>query len=370
MKHIISLICGIGLLLQSAYAGNYSYIYIEGDKQTPFYVKLEGQMQPRLGKNYCIIPNLAAGVSYVEILFQQNAYPPQKFAINIPESGSRGFVLQKVNDRQFALYDIQQKNYIVSGNKPEEDHIPDLAQQQDALAPVVSNTPVAVASTPAATTTPVPSAGDEGIPAFRPEKKKSKTKPVKTSEEATVTQESKKDDRFLDNIELNSDGTAVAGTATGAAVDPVPPMPKPAKNKKKTPKKPKTEETNLAAINEDTDFTDHAAAKEEAGDPGVPNSDCKTAMSSDDFEDFALKILDKTDDDARIKVLSRSKGRHCFTTEQVRIIANNLETQSGRLDVVKMLYPQTSDQGNYPRLESLFKTSFLKEKFRQIINPK
>ncbi|WP_118975508.1 DUF4476 domain-containing protein [Taibaiella koreensis] len=368
MKYILSLICGMCLLAQSVYAGNYSYVYIEGDKQTPFYVKLEGQMQPRLGKNYCIIPNLAAGVSYIEILFQQNAYPPQKFAINVPESGSRGFVLQKVNDRQFALYDIQQKNYIVSGNKPEEDHIPEPEQQQ--APPVASNTAPA-AEVPIAATAPVAASGDGEIPAFRPEKKKTKAKPAKT-EEADVAQEPKKDNRFLDNVELNSDGTAVGSAPAVAVSDPLPPVPKPAKTKKKAPKKEvKTDEGDLAAITDETDFPEHSkASKAEANDPGVPNSDCKTAMSSDDFENFALKILDKSDDDARIKVLSKSKGRLCFTTEQVRIIANNLDTQSGRFDVVKMLYAQTSDQSNYPRLESLFKTSFLKEKFRQIINPK
>src|SRR5689334_14604448 len=118
MKYIWSLLAGLVLSAQVAKAGNYAYVYIEGDKQTPFYVKLEGQMLPRLGKNYCLIPNLAAGVTNIEILFQQNAYPAQKFAINIPDGGNRGFVLQKVNDRQFALYDLTQGNYIVSGNKP------------------------------------------------------------------------------------------------------------------------------------------------------------------------------------------------------------------------------------------------------------
>lgn len=368
MKHILSLICGILLLVQSAPAANYAYIYIEGDKQTPFYVKLEGQMQPRLGKNHCIISNLAAGVSYIEILFPQNAFPPQKFAINIPDGGNRGFVLQKVNDRQFALYDIQQKNYIVSGNKPEEDHLPE-ATVNTAAAGADSGVPVSPA--PVAITA---ATVDEGIPAFQPGKKKGKAKPVAkpADEEPAATAPKKGDDRFLDNVELNNEGGATSTAAAGIS-EPVPPMPKPAaaaKSKKK-PKKNHGVEPDLAAISDEDDFADHKTEpKAESNDPGVPNSDCKTAMSSDEFETFALKILDKSDDDARIKVLNKNKGRHCFTTEQVRIIANNLETQSGRYDVVKMLYAQTSDQGNYSKLESLFKTNFLKEKFRQIINPK
>lgn len=356
MKYILGWIAGFLLLAQTAFAGNYSYIYIEGDKQTPFYVKMEGQMQPRLGKNYCIIPNLAAGVTYLEILFQQNAYPPQKFAVNIPEGGSRGFVLQKVNDRQFALYDMQQGNYIVSGNKPEDDHVPDLTQQSPQAA---------TGSNPDVAATPV--TGDDALPAFEKKTKKPKSKPAK---EQPAKEGAKDNDRFIGDMELNTDN---AGKA-----EPLPdfnaPKPVPvAKGKKKVKTTPKTSntETSLAAINdEETQDNKPAPKEEESNDKGIPNSDCKTPMSSEDFESFALKILDKTDDDARIKVLSRNKGKQCFTTEQVRIIANNLDTQSGRYDVVKMLYAQTSDQSNYYLLESLFKTNYLKNKFKEIINPK
>ncbi len=359
MKYILGWIAGILLLAQVSFAGNYAYVYIEGDKQTPFYVKMEGQMQPRLGKNYCIIPNLAAGVTYLEVLFQQNAYPAQKFAINIPEGGGRGFVLQKVNDRQFALYDMQQGNYIVSGNKPEDDRMPEAGIQQ----------PIANSDSKPATAVTEPVAED-GLPVFEKKPKKTKAKPAK---EQAAKEEQPKDSRFIGDMELNSDG---GKTASEPLPDFNAPKPVPvAKNKKKSKPAPQKEnkETSLAAIPDEEEGTDNKVAEpkqESANDTGIPNSDCKTPMSSEDFENFALKILDKADDDARIKVLSRNKGKQCFTTEQVRIIANNLDTQSGRYDVVKMLYSQTSDQSNYPMLESLFKTNYLRNKFREIIGAK
>lgn len=88
-----------------------SYIYIQGDKQTPFYVKLEGKMVERYGKNYCIIPNVEPGRTHIEILFQQHMYPAQKFTINVPEGGCRGLLLHKGNNG-FELYDLQQKKYL------------------------------------------------------------------------------------------------------------------------------------------------------------------------------------------------------------------------------------------------------------------
>ena len=89
----------------------FSYIYIQGDKTIPFYVKVEGKMQARYGKNYCIIPQLKAGPVHIDILFQQNVLPSQSFTIDVPENGSRGFLLDKQKDG-YALYDLQTKKYL------------------------------------------------------------------------------------------------------------------------------------------------------------------------------------------------------------------------------------------------------------------
>lgn len=82
-----------------------SYIYIQGDKTIPFYVKIDSVMQPRYGKNYCIAANLSPGEKTVQILFQQNAYPPVFFRITAPANGKIGYLLER-KDARFCLYDI------------------------------------------------------------------------------------------------------------------------------------------------------------------------------------------------------------------------------------------------------------------------
>lgn len=103
----------ITLLLSftSGIAQQFSYVYIQGDKSIPFYVKRDGQMLPRYGKNYCVISELNPGPIHIEILFQQRAFPSQKFTIQVPSDGYRGFLLAKRDDG-FALYDLQQKTYL------------------------------------------------------------------------------------------------------------------------------------------------------------------------------------------------------------------------------------------------------------------
>lgn len=348
MKYLLSLLAGMLLLAEVSFANNYAYIYIEGDKQTPFYVKMEGQMVPRLGKNYCIISNLDAGVTNIEVLFQQNKYPAQKFAVKVPAGGNRGFLLQKVNDRQFALYDIQQGTHLLAGNKPEDDQLLSAA---------------AISSLAASKETATPGTSEESIPEFVAERKPKKTK-VEKEPKVAVEPVKKEESRFIEDIELNNG----AGTKASSEI----PAYKPRPIAKKKTKKQNEERTLAASTNNDDDIPEPPKKEEVAVKETEPSStaanDCKDNITTEDFEDFAMKILDKTEDDEKIKVLKKGKGKKCFTTEQVRIIANNLETQSGRYDVVNLLYAQTSDKENYSKLESLFKTNYLKGKFKEILN--
>lgn len=92
-------------------AGAQSYLYVQGDKSIPFYVKVNGVMQERYGKNYCIAANLAPGKATIEILFQQNAYPAETFTIDIPANGQLGLMLSK-DGSTYKLYDIATRKTI------------------------------------------------------------------------------------------------------------------------------------------------------------------------------------------------------------------------------------------------------------------
>ena len=110
MKVVYALIV-VCLTACQVVAQQFSYVYIQGDKVTPFYVKMDSVMMPRYGKNYCILSELIPGPIHIEILFQQNIYPPQHFTIMVPENGFREFLLDH-QDKGFVLYDLQQKRYL------------------------------------------------------------------------------------------------------------------------------------------------------------------------------------------------------------------------------------------------------------------
>ena len=191
LKSVI-LLCFM-LFTQAVNAQEFSYIYIQGDKQTPFYVKLEGEMMPRYGKNYSIVSQLAPGPVNIQILFQQNLYPPQKFAIQVPENGHRGFLLMKKNET-FALYDVQEQYYLQAGNKIEDDHVP---ANKEELIPIPAETKPAKV----AVTKPNPSRAPQ-------EKKPKKDAPIKT-----VRKTEPAGPQFIPDVELDNQHAAQPGQA-------------------------------------------------------------------------------------------------------------------------------------------------------------
>ena len=46
---------------------NDAFVYIQGDKQTPIYVKMEGEMQARYSKHFVILNVLAAARLHLDV---------------------------------------------------------------------------------------------------------------------------------------------------------------------------------------------------------------------------------------------------------------------------------------------------------------
>ncbi|MBC7552647.1 MAG: hypothetical protein H7257_01575 [Taibaiella sp.] len=93
------------------YAQKDAFIYIQGDKKTPFYVKAKGTMQPRYSKNYCLVNGLAGGSTEIEILYQLNSYDPQTYRLQITEHGFLSFMLTKKGGN-YELYNFETREYL------------------------------------------------------------------------------------------------------------------------------------------------------------------------------------------------------------------------------------------------------------------
>lgn len=315
------LLLALMLLAAPVQAQGFSYIYIQGDKKTPIYTRVEGVMMPRYGKNYALLSRLAPGPLAVEVLFQQNEFPPLTFNIMVPESGKRAFVLNNKGG-EFSLYDVEQNFYLKAGNDISEDHLPTVLnntqladskpvtvlpdaeapqKQEPAIPPVVKEVvapeevpeiPVAVQPVP---TPPTPEVKDTPVPAETGKPK------------------------FIEDITFNNDPAAVS-TTTGSST-----------------------------------------AGETAA---VINSDCTGPMAVPAFLRLKNNISSKKGEDERLGILKTGIRQNCFSTEQAEMLVGNLETDLAKLSALKDLYPKITDQSEFVKLESMLSEEDSKSYFR------
>lgn len=299
----------------------FSYLYIQGDKKTPFYVKLEDAMQPRYGKNYCIIPKLAPGPAHIEILFQQHAFPAQQFTVLIPESGSRGFLLVQ-KDGAFSLYDLQQGFYLPAGNAREDDHLPTATSTVAAngqLAPrAVDELPVRkAASTDEA---PGDTTPDKPGPFIKRPAAERIAPAVKRGEPATGNPV------FIRDIELSKgerrDSGDIVLTRTSGGATPT---------------------------------------------TTISNSDCPAPLTAAAFSRIFTAVSALTEDEERLEYLS-GQMTECYETWQARTLAGKLAGDAARYELLKKIYPRITDQSAFPLLDDLLTTEIWKTEFLRLVH--
>lgn len=292
---------------ENLWAQRFSYVYIQGDQKTPFYVKFEGEMLPRYGKNYCIISELAPGPVNLEILFQQHAYPPATFRILVPENGFRGFLLTQT-DTGFSLYDIHQQFYLPSGNSLEEDQEP----QPPSPRP---STPESLYPAPGSRTS------GTGIEA------------LKTSLESLWSK---------------------AGEIP-----------------RKVAPRPESEPPPPPSRSQDLEFLDYLELRGPGNTedlPPIPNSDCPQPLSNQKFETL-YRNTSQRPVAQRMKYLF-DQSRICLSTNQAKQLALSLSTEAEKFTFLKRIYPRITDQHRFAELDSLFDDPEWKLHFHQLIwNP-
>jgi hypothetical protein len=311
MKYLLSVLAFLTFLSPALGKETFSYLYIQGDKQTPFYVKLEGEMQPRFGKNYCIVPQLAAGPTNIEILFQQNAFPPQKFTVLIPEAGSRGFLLVK-KEEGFSLYDLQQGFYLPAGNSASDDHVPAQAVPRTAE----NVTPEMTVAARDTTVVGKAVAAKKPVSKEKLQHKVAKPKPVAAKPVAAAA-----GPQFIPGIELSKSGESVSET--------------------KQPIAPKT--------------------------MAILNSDCPTAISSTEFKSIFSAMSANSSDEERLGyILGRLDL--CYESWQARALAQMLASDAARFTLLKKIYPRITDQGSFPLLDDLLTSETWKAEFARLVH--
>jgi len=285
-------------------------------------------MLPRYGKNYSIVSQLAPGSITLEILFQQNVFPAEKFNIQVPENGGRGFLLTKREEKNqaqgnyYVLYDLQKKIYLEPLDSAAEKSMNDATavnKKTNTNSPAdVTNTEQNTAEHPQQT--PPPAANNNP--------------------------------HFIDSVELNNNRVLKSPDTTTVENDKI-----------------NDAVTNNTLTKPDashaTPVTNNDESKGAVSEKEVINNDCPNAISSEKFENIYNTLLTKNDSEKLGFLLNNLDN--CFSTGQERQLANKLIYEADKYVFVKAVYNKTTDSSNFYTLQDIFETDSGKKSFNLLL---
>lgn len=321
-------LCFVLLKVNAVRAQGFSYVYIQGDKKTPIYTKVEGVMMPRYGKNYALLSRLAPGPLNVEILFKQNEFPPLTFTILVPENGKRAFVLNHKGD-EFTLYDVEQNFYLKPGNAESDDHLPTVLNNNTVYEPIPE--PVVKKVEP----TPVKKTGF--LAKVKPKKQEPKAVVSKPPVKKIVVEEMPAPDtvapRFIDDITFSN------------------------------------EQNRNAEVPVDTGKNAEIILSNKVNSE-ILNSDCGHAITANNFQKLVNMVNAQRGEDQRLSIINNATKQNCFSTEQARKLISRLDADVAKASALKNLFPKITDQANFAGLEVLLQSEEWKDYFRNLVQAK
>lgn len=370
-----------------ANAQRFSYVYIQGDKENPFYVKYAGEMLPRYGKNYTIISQLGAGAMQLEILFQQNKYPPLNFTIQIPDNGFRGFLLTR-HENTFALYDIQQRFYLMPG-QGSEDRLPEIKPYMpQEVAPVTKSSAAKKAEVAPLPPTPTYQESQEPVFIENIELKTSASTGMSKTESAGYTtppvttpiaEPVASPEADLDPViaaekayfnrrkKLASAHTDPSNTPVEEDYEPVQEFTEVYEAPTQAYTTPLAEVPSSDLLTEQVEMEESEPSFTAGNGLAILNSDCPDPLSDPSFAQYYTAVQNKKDDDKKIIYLLKTAPSKCFSSRQAFLLARLLHAESMRYSFLKKVYPRITDQHNFPLLEKgLFRTLEWKSYFKLI----
>ncbi|WP_298740571.1 DUF4476 domain-containing protein [uncultured Chitinophaga sp.] len=133
------------------------FVYIQHEKQQPFYVKYKGKILSSSDRGYIILSELPAGTLPVAIGFAKSDEPEQQFKIKVGKD-DQGFLLKRTDDKTYALYNLQTFAVTMAGSDGGENgRLQPLDQTAAATAETTSQPEMAPETAEA---TPAPPAAD------------------------------------------------------------------------------------------------------------------------------------------------------------------------------------------------------------------
>lgn len=405
------------------------FVYIQSDQHQLFYVKMDDQIISANPPGYVVLSPVPPGKLDLIIGFPRNEYPEQRYQINMPAHQDKGYLLKRISDREFALYDLHQYTELKPIAVAEGQGFAYPVTMRDRQQASAVNKLQAKSPGPVKDTTPdadqvrfrqlllaAATAGQPGesvsvAHAQKTNAETNKTKPETQPVAQTDSQQHAAVAKALyppaDSQAVTNPGLAQSPTENDTLMQPAQaqatgtdtsmeailqklrqiaaeiPSSRPdtsahASLPLAAEQEPVTQPHSLneTAAQRPTDHQaqlqfihfDTAAQHPASGQHiAMINSDCVHVLDEKQFDALKNKIAAQRNDAAMLRIVQRNLKNNCFTTHQVETLIYLFTTEAYRYRFVEWVYPHVADSDQFKQLGHIFPDEPYQSRFRSLI---
>jgi len=97
------------------------------------------------------------------------------------------------------------------------------------------------------------------------------------------------------------------------------------------------------------------------------NSDCQKVLETDDFRKLLRTMNGRKTDEDMVDAFRKGTRSVCVSTAQIRALAQLIETEENRYQLLDAAYPRTYDSQNFSSLSDLLRDDYYKGRFKAMI---
>ena len=396
------------------------YIYLQTDNQQPFYIKYNNRIYSSSASGYLTLSKLKEGAVEFSVGFPKSDRPEQRFQCML-DNADKGYLIKNFAEKGWGLYDLQSSAIVYAGVNIEiKTNNPAVTTSQpvtddpfaNMLSKVTQDTTVyndtvrkeeqVVVDTPKpmVITAPfiiVPQAKDTISTQVVQQPVQIVEAPVTESVWVAPTKSSVLQVRKFDSREgsdfvyevINADGAKdtirLFIAKDSIALEPVQPSVTSNEAKSDTIQVSKEEKKEVPAepivkIEEkkETPVAEPEVKKEEVKPEAVPpvqktepkslpNSNCTSIASDDDFMKLRKKMASESKDESMINVAKKVFRTKCFSTAQVRNLGVLFLNDEGRYRFYDAAMLYITDFSNFKNLGETIQDEYYKKRFSALL---
>jgi hypothetical protein len=389
-KFLVSILFLLSVLTASSQ--RVYFIYLQSEKEQPFFVKMNERIYSSTGSGYLILSKLRDSSYNFSIGFPQSQLTEMQFSVTINKK-DHGYLIKDFGDKGWGLFDLQTLSVQMSMSNKRDAALNTPSKDVSAFSDILSK----VADDPTLRERSIPAKQEDKntiAPQQAVKKEEVKTIPVETS---VVKQDEKKEDAKENPAAVPQQKTEQVpvykpSVVTAASKNTTPEgqvltyiddyqngnrdtinilIPKTIEAPEPVKEQPKEEKKFLDittdSVAQKVESTPVAEIKNNVTTTVEPTTMCKEAASESDFLKLRKKMAAQNSDDAMVSEAKKSFRLKCFTITQIKNLSSLFLSDGSKYQFFDAIYDYVKDTKRFVSLQSELKDDYYINRFKAML---